>query len=88
MKCPVLENPMNGHVEAKERTLGSIAEYDCNDGFILTGDGRVRKCLAGGSWSKKAPFCECKFMCIVSYFSDQARQDVSICKPEKACSIY
>ena len=64
MKCPDLEKPMNGKVNAKKQTLHSEAEYECNGGYILTGGDRVRKCLAGGSWSGKAPLCECKFMCI------------------------
>ena len=68
MKCPDLENPMNGRVNAKKQTLDSTAEYECNNGFILAGGDRVRRCLAGGSWSGKAPLCECKFMCIIIYF--------------------
>ena len=65
MKCPDLAKPMNGKVNAKKLKIDSRAEYECNDGYILTGGDRVRKCLAGGSWSGRAPFCECKFMCII-----------------------
>ena len=60
MKCPDLKKPMNGRVEIKKQTLDSTATYKCNEGFKLTGGDRVRKCLAGGSWSGKAPLCECK----------------------------
>ena len=68
IKCPDAEilKPMNGRVEAKERTFGSIAEYACNDGFELAGGNKVRKCLGTGNWSGIAPFCQCKITCIVS----------------------
>ena len=74
MKCPDLKKPMNGRVNAKKQTLDLRAEYECNDGFILTGGDRVRKCLAGWSWSGRAPLCKCKLMCIiiVSWLADQA----------------
>ena len=65
MKCPDLENPMNGRVNMKNQTLDSTAEYECNGGYNLTGGNRVRKCLAGGSWSGKAPLCECKFVSFI-----------------------
>ena len=51
---------MNGRVKVKKQMLNSAAEYKCNEGFVLTGGDQVRKCLAGGSWSGKAPFCQCK----------------------------
>ena len=69
IKCPDAEilKPMNGRVVAKEQTFGSIAEYACNDGFELTGGNKVRECLATGSWSGIAPFCQCKITlhCII-----------------------
>ena len=60
MKCPDLENPLNGKVNVKKQTLDS---HKCKEGFVLTGGDRVRKCLARGSWSGKAPLCMCEFMC-------------------------
>ena len=65
MKCPDLAKPINGKVKVKKLNIDSIAEYECNDGYKLTGGDRVRKCRAGGSWSGRAPLCECKFMCII-----------------------
>ena len=62
MKCPDLENLLNGKVNVKKQTLDSTAEYKCKEGFVLTGGDRVRKCLTGGSWSGKAPLCKCKFV--------------------------
>ena len=55
---------MNGRVEAKNRTFGSIAEYECQEGFELRGGDQVRECLATGIWSGIAPFCQCKVTCI------------------------
>ena len=70
MKCPNLEKPMNGKVNVMKRTLYSIVEYECHNGYILTGGSGVRICLAGGSWSGKAPFCECKFIiCFMACWS-------------------
>ena len=60
MKCPDLKKPMNGRIEVKKQILDSTATYKCNGGYKLTGGDHVRKCLAGGSWSGKAPFCQCK----------------------------
>ena len=60
MKCPELEKPMNGRIEVKQPTFGAKAEYSCNDGFDMTGGNRVRQCMAAGSWSGRAPSCQCK----------------------------
>ena len=65
MKCPDLEKPLNGDVNMKNQTLDSTAEYERNNGFTLTGGDHVRRCLAGASWSGKAPFCQCKFVCFI-----------------------
>ena len=35
---------------------GAIAEYDCNDGFILNGFPN-RQCLSSGVWSGVEPIC-------------------------------
>ena len=70
MKCPDLENPLNGRVNVKKQTLDSTATYKCKEGFVLTGGDRVQKCLAEGSWSGKAPLCKCKFMCIIIWVQE------------------
>lgn len=63
--CPELQKPMNGKIEAKQLTFGAKAVYSCNEGFDLTGGNQVRECLAAGSWSGKAPSCQCEIMYIV-----------------------
>ena len=60
MKCPELTNPIDGKVKVQAQTVGSTAEYRCNETYVLTAGDRVRNCLTGGRWSGKAPFCQCK----------------------------
>ena len=56
--CGGLEPPDNGTIELREGTLfGSIAVYDCDDGFEVVGS-IVRVCLETGEWSDEAPVCE------------------------------
>ena len=37
-------------------TLGSIATYMCDDGYVLTGNS-TRTCQADGTWSGDSPTC-------------------------------
>ena len=57
--CGHLLNPENGQVTFIGTTLGSVANYSCNAGFILMGL-PTRACGVDGSWSGEAPLCECK----------------------------
>ncbi len=62
VQCPELVAPANGQVEARTRTVGSQAAYQCLDGYRLTGGDTTRTCLAGVSggaatWSGTAPTC-------------------------------
>ena len=40
--CEGLENPTNGIVMLTGTTLGSVATYECNDGYIRVGKKRRR----------------------------------------------
>lgn len=56
--CGLLPVPDNGVIRYLSGTKpGNIAEYVCNDGFQLVGDG-FRDCLTTGLWSGVAPTCE------------------------------
>ena len=55
--CPVLEDPINGTVVVSGRTVGSVANYTCVSGHLLTGV-MIRECLVTGEWSDQAPICE------------------------------
>ncbi len=57
MMCPNLENPLNGGVTFSDGTsFGSVATYNCDDGFVISGNER-RSCLSGGIWSGSDPKC-------------------------------
>lgn len=57
IKCPELQNPVNGLVDYTERTFESIAHYKCNDGYAMTQGEAVRICQGNGKWSGKEVEC-------------------------------
>ena len=50
----------NGDVSYDGTTLGSIARYTCNKGYVLVGS-KIAQCLYTGQWSYGAPKCRRKF---------------------------
>ena len=54
--CDPLPPPENGNVDASITTIGSVATYSCNNGFLLSGDSQ-RICQMNGFWSGSAPTC-------------------------------
>ena len=60
-QCPELDDTINGMVEWNSLSLGSVANYTCDPGFILVGD-RTRICGSNGIWSGMAPTCERKLI--------------------------
>ena len=65
--CGRLSSPENGLVTFRRTTLGSLANYSCNTGFVLIGL-QVRICGVGGSWSGEAPVCE-RECCVSTKFN-------------------
>ena len=57
--CGGLRDPLYGRVDLDGTTLGSLATYSCNDGFVLEGD-QMRKCQSDGQWSGREPVCKSK----------------------------
>ncbi len=57
--CPVLTSPTNGALSTPNLNYLTIATYNCDTGYVLTGNSgsAVRQCLATGQWSGVAPFC-------------------------------
>ena len=55
--CGLLLNPVNGKVTSTKTTIGSVANYSCDSGFVLTGFSS-RICEVNASWSGNAPVCE------------------------------
>ena len=56
--CCSLEDPVNGQVELSNTTLGSTANYTCNQGYSLGNGSSTRTCEADGEWSGNPPSCE------------------------------
>ena len=57
MDCGPLNDPVNGEVTVQETTLGSIAEYSCSQGYVLSNE-EDRTCQPNGKWSGDEPICE------------------------------
>ena len=58
--CGPLERPEGGMVLVNTTTFQSVANYSCNDGYILVGES-ARTCLNSSDWSRSAPYCTCKY---------------------------
>ena len=63
LPCPDLEPPQNGTVTLNGNLPGSLAIYDCDEGFQPKTDSLVRQCLISGRWSGEAVICESKLSC-------------------------
>lgn len=60
-ECNQLSAPHNGSVKLSSGIqCGSIADYTCNVGFELKGNG-LRVCQVDETWNGTQPVCECKF---------------------------
>ena len=54
--CPDLIDPTNGHVTTNGSSVGSIATYSCNAGFVVVGTVN-RACQNDGQWNLSSPTC-------------------------------
>ena len=57
--CPALSSPFNGQVSVNTRTIGSVANYTCNDGYTLFGAETTTCVQIGvtGRWISETPAC-------------------------------
>ncbi len=55
--CPALSDPDNGMVDVPNNNFGTVANYTCNTGYMLTGD-VIRVCEVNGDWSGTASTCD------------------------------
>ena len=54
--CGSLNNPANGRVSFTETFGGSVANYSCDQGYMLCG-AENRICQSNGTWSGSPPEC-------------------------------
>ena len=54
--CGPLPPPDNGIVDVPITTVGSVATYSCDNGFLVSGNSQ-RICQMDGFWSGSAPTC-------------------------------
>lgn len=61
--CGALNSPHNGRVTFQERTNGSEATYECDEGYVLRFGDSIRTCMENSQWSGNAPCCIRKSDC-------------------------
>ena len=64
--CGPLPPPENGNVDASITTIGSVATYSCNNGFLISGVSQ-RICQTDGFWSESAPSCSIGTIKLISF---------------------
>lgn len=72
MDCGPLDDPANGLVQYALTTLGAIAVYTCDNGYMTVG-GSSRVCETDGDWSGSNVTCERKTIllllsCLMHFF--------------------
>ncbi|XP_076799587.1 uncharacterized protein LOC143444282 [Clavelina lepadiformis] len=58
--CPELNHLQHGTISRRNdnhNSVGAVATYDCDSGYILSGNG-VLECSSSGAWSDHQPTCE------------------------------
>ena len=55
--CFTLTNPTNGQVSLDMTTFGAVANYSCNEGYILMGP-TARACQSNENWTDDPPLCQ------------------------------
>lgn len=60
IQCPSLSDPENGEVEVGSLETGSTANFTCNLGYVINGEGMLT--CDTGEWSSEVPTCESMFV--------------------------
>lgn len=54
--CGGLSTPVNGSMSLNSTTYGSTANFTCDRGYNITGEGTLT-CQVDGTWSDSEPTC-------------------------------
>ncbi|XP_066533027.1 E-selectin-like [Hoplias malabaricus] len=57
VRCPTLEDPVNGLVNCNGDSYGTSCSFSCNDGFLLQGATEIT-CTESAEWSQELPICQ------------------------------
>ncbi|KAL6486013.1 hypothetical protein MHYP_G00054050 [Metynnis hypsauchen] len=57
VRCPTLEDPVNGRISCGGDSYGSSCSFSCNNGFQLQGAPDIT-CMKSAEWSQEVPYCE------------------------------
>ena len=90
--CGNLQSPDNGRIIFLDGTsFGSVARYECNNGFVLIGI-PIRSCDEDGNWSGEAPVCQSKDSNLVFQNNIAGSNSIFIrivmCCFNKPCSVH
>ena len=55
-KCPIPKSIPNGSVRTTGLTYASLAQYKCDNGYVLSGF-KQRQCKSDGAWTGTPPEC-------------------------------
>ena len=62
-ECGVPGSPANGQVDYRSQAVGSVASYECDEGFTLVGES-TRVCENNTQWSGSVPTCTGGLTCM------------------------
>ena len=57
VRCTPLCDPSSGYVNHSDNLVGSMAMYECDQEFVLSGP-VYRLCQSDGTWSDIEPVCD------------------------------
>ena len=59
--CGFLIIPIDGNVRENGSSIGAVAEFSCNAGYVLIGASSIF-CQPNGNWSSESPVCQGQFL--------------------------
>ena len=68
--CTTLVDPTNGNVALNGTSLGSVAQYSCNDNFMIVPENSTLRTCGVNNWDGVDPTCgmfvwmKCMYVCV------------------------